>query len=247
MRALIIYGQIRTFEICLNSILNYIEYNKYKYDVYLLIDRHNDIYYNEKNLLLLKNMLNEKNIKMLLYVDNIINIENEDRQVIKYFKMVDEIIKVNGDVIKNSFVTRLYNRRYKFINIVNRYIKDKNLYYERCIFTRFDINLEKYINDNINIIDNTKLYISFDTLFIGKIEDMVNIFKFSNNYFSIYNYYLKNGEDALKKIFINHNFLEEYLKIWYIWICMPELNFYYYLIINNINFIKLKYYNIIQR
>jgi hypothetical protein len=238
--SLIIYGQLRTVEICLNDILLYIDYIHNNFDIYLIIDKKNDINFNKK-LKFVKNILN-KNIKKIWFINDIININKENEIYNNYINKCLEIIdKTKKDFnlkecIYNHFVSKLYYRRLLILQTVNNYISINNLKYNKLIFTRFDINLrEKIINKNILFDDNT--YIHFDIFFCASMKELLNIFEFSNNYFSIYNHYLKYGINEIIKYFnIKKNDITNFIKIW---ICMPEANFDFYLKTKNIKFIKL--------
>jgi len=97
---------------------------------------------------------------------------------------------------------------------------------------------------------NYKTYIAFDILFIGTLNNLITIFNFTNNYFSIYEYYKKYGKNNLiqylqnHKFMNNHNDFDHYIEKW---IAMPESNFEFYLKYQHIPFVKLHFFNCIQR
>jgi hypothetical protein len=244
---LIIYGQLRTFKICIDNLLNYIDYENITYDVFLFLDI--CMQYNKDNINLLKEKLTHKNINSIhiFMIHDIIDIDEETKSYNFYFDTVNEIKKTHDNISSDKFVSKLYYRRLRVLQYMNQYMIENNLTYNKCIFTRFDINLKDYISSrNNNILLDKQLYIAFDVLFIGTINDLLNIFNFSNNIFSIYNCYKLNGKEKLYE-FIDKIDIENFDKFFKKWVCMPEYNFIVYLKINGINFNKLNYYNIIQR
>ena len=165
---IILYGQLRTFQKCIPIFLKYVNYNKNDYHVYLFIDANNDVNYSDKNLALLYEMF-DGNITEIFYTDNFCNFTKETKKF-EYYKNECKKIKnyfKNGDaIITNDFVIKLYTRRLQVLNIMNDYINNKKLSYSYGFFSRFDINLSKYLNHEL--FDENKLYIAYDILFIGK-------------------------------------------------------------------------------
>jgi len=244
MNSLILYGQLRTFQICIPTILEFIKFNSNKYDVYLCIDKKNDINYTEKNMNVLKNMFGD-NIKKIWFIEEHIDQIKETVLVDTYFQKCDMIknflqqnileFKNNKNVNTNCFVSKLYYRRFITLELVHNYMIENNLVYDKCVFTRFDINILNFCNDIIADTNPEKLYIKFDIFFIGTITKLLNIFEFYKNYFSVYDYIIKNGSST---------FTEEYIRKW---ICMPEANFIYFLKNNNIEYTEIRNSIIIQR
>lgn len=244
MSSLILYGQIRTFQICIPNILQFIKFNSNKYDVYLCIDKNNDIHYTEKNMNVLKKMFGD-NIKKIWFIEEHIDKIKEKQLVDTYFHKCDMIkkflqqnvfgFKNNTNININSFVSKLYYRRFITLQLVHNYMLEHNLVYDKCIFTRFDINILNVCNDIITDTNPEKLYIKFDTIFIGTIIKLLNIFQFYKNYFSIFDYIIKNGSST---------FTEQYIQEW---ICMPEENLKYFLKHNNTEYTEIKNSIILQR
>jgi hypothetical protein len=243
MNSLIIYGQLRTFKQCLPTILNYIDYDNKKYDVFLLIDKNNDVNYNEENMILLENMLLKTNIKMLKYTNEMtqeeINIEND---LLNKYNRTCEVIKKEFDfdtIITNKFVTKLYYRRYLLLSYVNDYCINNNVHYDNCILTRFDIKMSnKFAFPKSNKMDN--LSIMFDIFFSGNLLMLLKIFQFFFDYFAMYDVYSEKDSTVLNKLLnntqnktLNKNELND---IYNKWFCMPEINFYIYLLHKNIKF-----------
>jgi hypothetical protein len=243
-KALLLYGQIRTFKKCLTSILNFIDFNE-NYDVFIYIDKNNDNNYTDENIEELLNYFNKSQIKMLKYTEK--NNE-EDKNFENYINKCNEIQKeFNYNLIYNNFVSRLYFRRNELLHLVNDYCNKNNVVYEKCVLTRFDIRFEMndmYFKNNIN-----DEFLIYDIFFYGKLTTLIDIFKFTFDYFQIYEYYKNNGITELHKEMniINKMVIENidnYIKDW---ICMPEINLYLYIMNKNIQIKQYRISNIFVR
>lgn len=251
-KCIILYGQLRTFKKCIPILLKYLNYDKNKYNVYLFIDKNNDVNYTEENLQLLHKMF-DNNISEIFYTDDFCNFEFENNKFEYYKKKCDEIKNYfdNGNaIVTNDFVIKLYTRRLQVLNIMNDYIKNNNLLYSFVIFSRFDINLTNYLQHET--FDENKLYIAYDILFMGKFEKILELYNFSNNYFSIYNYLKNQGETNLIKFLNEMNMCDiksnnNFIRFCNMWICMPEANFKFYVKVNKIEYVELYYYGCLQR
>ena len=233
-----IYGQIRTFLKTLDSILKFIDYDKNEYDVFMLIDKNNDKNYTEENLGILLNMLNPLKIKLLLYVEDCVNIFDEDLIIANYYSKTEIIAKsYNLKPIRNNFVSRLLNRRKIMVEKVIEYSKNNNIVYDKCILTRFDILMQQ---NNTKLIYDDKTHIMFDIFFkTCSLDEMNKIFKVIDNYFAINDFIKQNGLDAIKQKY-NFKTDEELTQYLNYWICMPEENIKFFLILNNISFNQLQ-------
>jgi hypothetical protein len=248
---LLFYGQLRTFKQCIPIMLKFLKHNIIRYDIYLMIDKTNDPNFTNENLELLLSMFKKENVKKIWYIQDHNNSIVEEKKVVNYFKMCDEIKKeVQYDTTTDYFVSKLYHRRLLTLNIFKNYCFDNNLNYKYGVFTRFDINLKNQMENNLMFNHNYKLYIGYDVLFIGSLNQLLEIFNFSNNYFSIYSYYNKYGKIGLINFLIKHKMINNINSFDYfcrVWIAMPEANFKFYVITQNIEHIELYFGYIIQR
>ncbi len=252
MNALCIYGQMRTFDTCIPTILNYINYDKNNFDVFLFIDKNDINGFNEHNLTILKNLLGENKIKILKYTDDMskdeIKIETELSEKYKIIsKNIKEYLKIKN-LQTNDFVSKLYYRRHLLLGIVKEYSITNNVHYDSCVLTRFDICIndcaQNAFDINLDEINKTNnLFVKFDLFFHGRLDNLIKIFYFAFNYFAIYDTILQKNEQYLKNILnMLHNKNlggDELYKIYCDWLCMPELNFHVYLIIQNTKFNQL--------
>jgi len=170
--ALQIFGEFRCFEKCLPDILHFIDYSNHEFDVFILTQR-NSKSYSIENLNKIKNILGEQNIKDLKYFEDYSQEihTQEDKLVKNYFNLYQKFCKCINGLAANSFVTRLWYRRY--LNNQMRIVWEKvnNIEYDYVIRARFDIG---FINEKKVFDYSTMPYFSFDILSIAPPE-IINI------------------------------------------------------------------------
>ena len=141
--ALQIYGQLRTFEKTLPTLLNFIDYYNNNYDVFLFIDPNESdnkcegllhdktpvSNYSEANMIKLKQILIEDRIKVIKYTNDMSQDEiNYDTK--QSNEMVDLWNKFNlkyGNIILSYFAASLAYRKYLLNNIRINYEKLNNI------------------------------------------------------------------------------------------------------------------------
>lgn len=248
MKALIIYGQLRTANKCIDNILNFIEYEKYNHDIFLFINK-NDKYYSEQYK---EDILSRfKNINLIIIAEepgkgidlNEIEKKEELERREKYFNYVKEIKEnfpsLTDTLRTSSFLSTLYYRRQLILQKVKKYCYENNIIYDKCILTRFDYNVREP-NSRINY--NLSVCIQMDNFFCSDLDTLIEIFNFSNidNYFYLFNYFKSHGYEELKKLLkkYDRNLTsdENIMEVCRIWLAMPECNFNYFLREKNIQY-----------
>ena len=172
-----IFGEFRSYDRCLQNILDYIDYKneKYTFDVFILTQREGKNYSKEA-LEKIETLLGKENIKVLKYIEDYSEEVKmmENKLVEEYYKAAQGVEVKTGIVYKkNKFVTRLQFRR-KLLNDTRvEYEVNNGIKYDYVVRTRFDIG---YKNDNniekcgyINL-----LYIYPDAMTIARPE-IINI------------------------------------------------------------------------
>ena len=244
--ALQIYGQLRTFEKCLPSLLKFIRYEEYDFDVFLLIDpSHNSEIkmnsnpnFSQNNLEKLKNILGQDRIKVLKLTEQMTdrNKKTEEKIYNIYLNTYDIFQKkfYRNKLVKNNFTPRLMYRKYLLNEFRKEYEEKNNICYDYVIRTRFDIG-----KDDMEVFDykeNNIPVLCSDILTIAK-PDFVNCeSKIALSYpYSPMVFFDKNLNVIKDKI-------NKYIdwrgdKFWDdIWLFMPELNQRLFLLENNFSF-----------
>lgn len=249
--ALQIYGELRTFDICMPSILNFISYYETDFDVFLLIDRNHDSLYLENsknnysvdNMKKLIEMLGEDRIKVLEYVDALdqTHRENENKLQREYDNKWN-IFKSKYNCVKNDFVCKLIYRKYVLNNLRKCYETKHTIKYDFIIRTRFDIKT----NENILRLNYTTLsspimcsdiFVVGTPEFINEEANVATMFPLTPNVFFDKNLNLIEEKCDKYKDMKGDKFWDN------IWIFMPELNIRLYLMEKNIKFIEAWWLN----
>ena len=150
--ALQIYGVFRTFERCLPQILEYIMFNQYDYDVFVLTQKIDGY-----------TLDNEKKIKAMFgshlvawkYIEDYPEAihREEDNLYDKYERCVKEAKKrIQPELVTNAFVTRLWYRRYLNNLMRNEYETQHHIKYDWVIRTRFDIGFRTVIRQELGFL-----------------------------------------------------------------------------------------------
>ena len=175
--ALQIFGEFRSYDRCLQNILDYIDYNnkKYTFDVFILTQREGKNYSKEA-LEKIETQLGKENIKVLKYIEEYSDAVKmrEDKLVEEYYKLAKGVeVKMGIVHKKNKFVTRLWFRRKLLNDIRVDYENNTGTKYDYVVRTRFDIGYkDENMKDKCRYID--PLYIYPDAMTIGKPE-IINI------------------------------------------------------------------------
>lgn len=247
--ALQIYGELRTFEKSIPTLLHFLSYKNRDFDVFLLIDRsgmrghnpNNKNNYSEANILKLKNLLGESNIKKLIFYDELDNYhENEEKEkklANNVLSLWNKVNSVYGHIIHWPFVCNLFNRYYILNNIRKEYEKKNNITYDYVIRTRFDFGTT--YDKPFVFNENTTPVMCSDALIIGNPEFMNHVCNATFNFPLIPKVFFdENGR------FIQGEKYEKYKnwrgdKFWQPqWIFAPELNLRLELLEKNIHFIE---------
>jgi hypothetical protein len=137
--ALQIYGVFRTFETCLPHILNYLNYNRFDYDIFILSQRSDG--YSLENENKIRQMLGQRFIQWKYIEDYPPYVSQEETALCDVYRQCVEEARhsIQSDLTTNGFVTRLWYRRW--LNNVMRkdYSAVSGVVYDWVIRTRFDI------------------------------------------------------------------------------------------------------------
>jgi hypothetical protein len=250
--ALQIYGQLRTFDKCLPSFLNFIDYYENDYDVFLFIDSTDDMTkyeylpsgdkcqtnFSESSLNILKNILIEDRIKCIHYTNDMS--ENEKSYELKQkndmIELWEKYNKKYGNITLSYFATSLAYRKYLLNTIRMKYEDTNKIVYDYVIDGRFDFGTtykEKY-----PINESTTPILFSDCISIGKPEFINKMSEYGIYYPITPKYIFDKNCDLI------HEKYEKYKnwrgdKFWEKnWIFMPEMNQRLFLLENNISFIE---------
>jgi hypothetical protein len=250
--ALQIHGQLRSFEYALPTLLHFIQYSKYDYDVFLFINRgktenfqyndgsclHTDANFNEENLNKLLSMLQNERIKCIRYTSDMSESEKqfEKQKLEEYQSLWSKFNAKYGEVSKHDVGPALIYRRYLLNNMRIDYERKHNLFYDYVVQTRFDYGTSYMKPYDIN--PSTTPIMFSDCLTIGTSE-FINKESECALYWPITPTLLFDEQQNL--------ILEKYRKyenwkgdkfIEKHWMFMPELNIRLFLLENSYNFIE---------
>jgi len=223
--ALQIYGVFRTFDVCLPNILNYIMFDRFDYDVFILSQK--DDGYSPANERTIREMLGNK-CRVFKYIEDYPTSvhHHEDCLCSHYDECVKDAIKnIQTDLVTNGFVTRLWYRRGLNNQMRMTYEKNNHIEYDWVIRTRFDIGYRTITNHaKLDILtrppDKNKIYLFPDTFSCG-CPSVINCeADLINNWPYIYNVY--NQRNKVLDISNNHNTIRK-------WMFMSEMNLTQYL------------------
>ena len=249
--ALQIYGQLRTFEKTLPTLLNFIDYYNNDYDVFLFIDPNESdnkcegllhdkcpvSNYSEENIIKLKKILIEDRIKILKYTTEMSadEISYDTKQSNDMVNLWRKYNSKYGNIVLSYFAASLAYRKYLLNNIRINYENLNNIKYDYIVHTRFDFGTTYKNKYTIN--ETTTPVLFSDCIAIGNTE-------FINKNAEIGLYYPvtpkilfdENCNLIHEKINKYENFRGD--KFWEKhWIFMPELNQRLYLLENSYNYI----------
>lgn len=238
MKALLIYGQLRTANKYIHELSNYINYEKYNHDVYLLINK-NDPMFEEDTINLLKSKFN---VKMLKYTDDNEYIVERDKYINEYVeisKKISEIKNINCNA--NHGIPHQYFGRLHLLKLFDKISKENKIFYDKIILTRFDLsyNFEKTMDYTQKLIFVPDLFFCIDS----------ELFAFFCKFFLLENYFQFYGilrnctsmeEFKIKiKNYLSNNMEESNFNDFYKkWMCMPEANLICYFEENNVKYIR---------
>ena len=197
--AIIVFGQYRSFSHNLETNLKEIKNSLLDgndIDVYIVSDKCGN--YSQKNTDKICNTFKKYNcnVKFIKLWENLNKYhEHEKDNKVSY----DKNCKHRGG--KHHFTSNLWYRRYVTNKIVNEYISENDLKYDLHMFIRlFDITIRKNVSDiDIknrikNCIENNKLLMSIDTIFIGTKNIINKVFSFGKE-FNLYHDDIWNNKD----------------------------------------------------
>jgi len=146
--ALQLYGQLRTFQESLPSLLKFIDYYNKDYDVFLLIDKHNtknyivnsNPNYSDENMQRLLEILIKDRIKSIMYIDSMTtnDILTEEQIKVNYNMLWSKFNTKYGNITRNDFVCSLKYRTYLLNNLRLDYEKLSGTVYNYVVRSRFD-------------------------------------------------------------------------------------------------------------
>ena len=250
--ALQIYGQLRSFETALPTLLHFIDYYSLDYDVFLFINKttNENVKYsagscttvsanfndaNEKKLI---SLLLPERVKIIKYTDEMTTdeIEFEQNKLTEYQLLWEKFNQKIKGLAKHDIGPALLYRRYLLNNIRLEYQRINNIYYDYVVKTRFDYGTtytEKY-----PINSSTTPIIFSDTLSIGTSDFITNecgcILEWPITPKVLFDTDCNLKTEIYKKYesWRGDKFIEKH------WIFMPELNQRLYLVEQRIDFIE---------
>ena len=244
--ALQIYGQLRTFEKSLPSLLKFINYYNTDYDVFLLIDKsHASTYesnspsnYSMENMYILVSMLGATNLKKIQYTDEFTDAERSQEEYLskEYQNLWQKFSMRHNNIIKNDFATALKYRTYLLNQMRIQYELQTGIVYDYVIRTRFDwaTNIDMIYNINN---DTTPILFS-DALtigtpeFVNKEAELGLVYPFTPKCLFDDDCNLLIEKYKKYETWRGDKFIDKH------WIFMPELNQRLFLLENSYNFIE---------
>jgi hypothetical protein len=244
--ALQLYGQLRTFQRSLPSLLYFIDYFNKDYDVFLFIDKgdgstytnNKGSNYSEENIELLFDLLIPERIKSCMFVDEMSQSDKEKEEVLtsEYYALWKRFNDKYGDIPENYFVTKLKYRTYILNRLRLEYEEKHKIVYDYVVRSRFDWGTTYTQAYEINL--QTTPIVFADTLTIGSPEFVNKEAELG----LVYPYTPKClFDDNCNLLIDKYNKFSNYKGYPYLiqkmWLFFPEYNLRTYLLDNGLSFI----------
>lgn len=188
--AIIIYGQYRSFDCNLEKNLEEINTPILRgniVDIYIITDKSGNYSTQNTNKIISTFKKYNCDVKFVKVWEDLYEYHKYEKEnKMNYDK------QCKHSYGKHNFTSNLWYRRYVTNKIVNEYMNENNLIYDIHMFMRlFDITIKKnisdfHIKDTIeSIVENDKLLMSIDTVFIAPKDILDKVFSFGKC-FNIY-------------------------------------------------------------
>jgi len=180
------YGEFRTFQVNLENNLNTLKYTIFdgnEVDVFIVSQRSGN--YSPDNETTIKLIFENFNcnVRFIKYWDDLQPYHKTEQ--INHYTYNSKCIHKNG---KHPFTANLWYRRYITNTLVNEYMEQHNIHYDLHMFIRlFDTTIkcnlsQDIISSTILSCPENKVFMSIDTIFIGKKDTINTIFLFGKEF-----------------------------------------------------------------
>ena len=225
--ALQIYGVFRTWQRCLPQLLSYLGYHRYPYDVFILSEKNDG--YSPESEAQIRTLLGHDRVVSLKYIEDYPSDihDQEERLYQKYQQASDEARqKIQPNLKTNTFVTRLWYRRWLNNQQRIEYEKSSLVSYDWVIRTRFDIGFRLVSNQPaLRFLDQSPkvgtIYIYPDVLSCGSPSVINQEAELIHHWPYMYQHYLTTGS-MCPELDQNPEAINQ-------WLLMSEMNLTIYL------------------